>query len=342
MNIVFIGLAILCLLGIEIFIKKFNPNYLSKESTSCIKGIFIVYVFYSHFVSYTNPIYNKDFLMLNTRNFLGQLMVTLFLFYSGYGIYESIKKKGNEYVKKLPVNRILKTLIHFMVAICAFLVLNIVLKIKITIPRFLLSLIGWDSIGNSNWYIFDILVLYIITYISCTIFKNKKIFSIFSVAILTILFTQVLSYFRDPYWYNTTYCYVFGVFYSYFKNPIEKVLKNNLRYIIILILAVSSFYFMSPLLAKGYIIYELYSLLFVLITVLVTLKINITNRVLKWCGDNLFLLYIYQRIPMYYLYKIGYAVHPYRMFLISIVGTIILTMCFKKLYQLIDKLLFNK
>ena len=31
-------------------------------------------------------------------DYLGQLMVALFLFYSGYGIYEAIKRKGYEYV----------------------------------------------------------------------------------------------------------------------------------------------------------------------------------------------------------------------------------------------------
>ena len=45
---------------------------------------------------------------------MGQLVVVMFLFYSGYGIGESYKKKGVNYVQQMPVHRILTTLLNLL------------------------------------------------------------------------------------------------------------------------------------------------------------------------------------------------------------------------------------
>ena len=47
--------------------------------------------------------YDTGYQML--RNYMGQSIVSLFLFYSGYGIYEAIKRKGTAYIKAMPVKR---------------------------------------------------------------------------------------------------------------------------------------------------------------------------------------------------------------------------------------------
>ena len=41
MNLYLLMILVLTLIGIKITIKTNNKNYLSKENTSCIKGIFI-------------------------------------------------------------------------------------------------------------------------------------------------------------------------------------------------------------------------------------------------------------------------------------------------------------
>ena len=50
---------------------------LSKEQTSCINGIFVLFVFLSHFGQYETMPWNNLLLAI------GQLMVAPFLFYSG-------------------------------------------------------------------------------------------------------------------------------------------------------------------------------------------------------------------------------------------------------------------
>ena len=86
-----------------------NDDYLDKESTNNIKGIFAIMILLSHFRGYVNidptSLYDR-FISL-----IGQLMVAMFLFYSGYGIMESIKNK-KDYMKSFLKNRFLKTLFH--------------------------------------------------------------------------------------------------------------------------------------------------------------------------------------------------------------------------------------
>ncbi|MBR6476984.1 MAG: hypothetical protein IKS85_00920, partial [Lachnospiraceae bacterium] len=74
-------------------------QYLIKDAALPVKGLFVILVFFRHFISYvtlSDSIFDKVFYRMDRLT--GQLIVTMFLFYSGYGIYESIKKKGRPYV----------------------------------------------------------------------------------------------------------------------------------------------------------------------------------------------------------------------------------------------------
>ena len=57
---------------------------LNKEQTTCINGIFVLFVFLSHFGQYETMPWNGVLLAI------GQLMVAPFLFYSGYGMADII------------------------------------------------------------------------------------------------------------------------------------------------------------------------------------------------------------------------------------------------------------
>lgn len=99
---VFILAMLVFFYGIS-FVKanEFNTEYLSKESTGAVNGIFVLFVFMSHISNYMNFGSEYDKIWLDFRSWLGQLMVVTFLFYSGYGMMCSIMKKGNAYIKPL-------------------------------------------------------------------------------------------------------------------------------------------------------------------------------------------------------------------------------------------------
>lgn len=169
MGIFYLLLFALILWGIDVNKNGFNEDYLSRTQCNGIKGIFIVVVFMRHVVPYVKKagydmqsILDMVYKLIDWQ--VGQLLVVMFLFYSGYGVMESIKKKEDGYIASMPKRRVLSTFINFDIAVSLFLIMDFALGIDVTAEKYFLSRIGWDSVGNSNWYIFIIMLCYISTY----------------------------------------------------------------------------------------------------------------------------------------------------------------------------------
>ena len=323
MLVLFIIYLSICMFNMKSHFKS-NYDYLSKDVTTSAKGVFILMVFFSHFNSYVQ--YNTFFdkLYLIPFSLIGQAMVTLFLFYSGYGVMEQIKKREN-YVESMPVNRILSTLFNFAVAVIIYAVLSLILKEKFTIKTFLLSLIGWESLGNSNWYIFAVLCMYLSTYVSFKVFSKDYTKAAVLNLVITIIYIIVMCYIahKPIHWYDTVLVYSLGIFWSLCHASIEKCIKNNIVCVGLFFIMIASYYLIRIPYIKN-IVFTLGFLLF-------TSRIEIGNRILNWCGKYLFEIYILQRIPMIILSEIGYMnTHTYVSFVICILFTVVSAVVFKK------------
>lgn len=333
MIIFFLLYIILCLYGIKLH-PNLNNNYLSMDNTQSIKGIFIILVFFSHFNSYVSFENGFDLLYKNAVALFGQTMVTLFLFYSGYGVMESINQKGINYLKQFPVKRILSTLFKFACAVFIFFLIGKFLNgNKYDAATVLLSLIGWDSLGNSNWYIFVILVLYLITYIAYRFLMqyNRLIPLIISIILVASLIVLNTLYNVKPYyWIDTAFCYVAGMIYSQYRKTFESVInKSNLMYYVITILAILTLVFFKKFAGSVLCLIAL-NLCFVGVILLLTMRITLKNKIIMWCGKNLFELYILQRIPMIIFKQIGLSeFNVYLYFVLCMIATLLLVWPFK-------------
>lgn len=272
-----------------------EDDFLSKEQCNSIKGIFILMIGLTHSMQYIRASgYSYpgiDTLTLIITNYIGQLVVVMFLFYSGYGVAHQIRNKGELYVRQMPRRRILKTLLNFDVAVCTFILLALLLSHPLSISQVLLSFLAWDHVGNSNWYIFIIILCYTLTYFFNRIGEKYLLLS----CITTMI---VLSCVKESYWYNTILAYPTGYYFAYYRNRIEKLLKRY--YIFALLALVTVFIYMHDYFSyscRG-LSENISGITFALIVVMITMKIKIGNIWLQWCGTNLFPLYIYQRIPM--------------------------------------------
>ena len=86
--------ALVALQGVKLRLRSFNEDYLSKNDTDAVRGIFILLIMASHFVQYVELSTTlPDLLYLRLRGFLGQAVVTCFLFYSGYGVALSASRR---------------------------------------------------------------------------------------------------------------------------------------------------------------------------------------------------------------------------------------------------------
>ena len=282
MLIFYIIILLLTLYGISFVKSGFNQDYISKEQCNAIKGIFILIVFVRHIWPYlrnygyefTSP---SDSIFMWIDRWMGQLIVVAFLFYSGFGVMESIKIKGNQYIDDMPRKRILNTLLNFDVAVFAFLVIDLILGVNLKPITTLLAFTGWTSIGNSNWYIFVILICYLCTWIGYKLGKGWIAFFLLATAYIILFYTK-----SNPVWYNTIFSFAAGLLYSQFKSQIEPFVHQ--LYWIVLPTCILVFFSVHTL-------------------VVVSMKIKVGNKALIWCGTKLFPLYIYQRIPIIFLSK---------------------------------------
>lgn len=339
MILYYIVILFLCLIGISFSKEGYHKDYLSKENTNAIKGIFLLLIVISHSLPYLTQCgyhFNGfgDPYVLFIRKQLGQLVVVLFLFYSGYGICESWKKKGSGYVKSMPTHRILTTLLNFDVAVFLFALLCLILSIPFTTKQFFLSLIAWDSVGNSNWYIFCILICYLISYIvlrfSPPPHDSKKASTALTFIIL-ITVSLLLSFYKEPRWYNTLWAYGAGFAFSNYKTCFEKMVQKNYCLYLGLFIVLFVILFLNKFEFRG-IRYNLLSISFAFLIVILTMKFTINNTILGWVGKNLFPMYIYQRLPMIILqnrFECFTGIHPVLFVAISLFVTVGITFLYK-------------
>ena len=226
------------------------------------------------------------------------MVVVMFLFYSGYGVMCAIMSKGTSYVNAIPRKRLLTVWLNFMVAVCVFFAARNMFQIEpeASLKTFALSLVCWDSVGNSNWYIFVILLLYLLTYVS---FKNNVSRGAQLGLLVALSATSIiaLAYLKPYWWYDTLMAYPFGAAFAYWRPKIEKAASHT--YLLMLAVAVAVFvwtYEFGNQMPGLW--HNLRAVAFAMALVLLSMKWQPKSKALAWMGRNLFPLYIYQRLPM--------------------------------------------
>ena len=284
----------------------FFDDFLEKKQTDAIKGFFILMVLMSHCLLEINtagflPSRSLDILCFRIRSEFGQLIVVMFLFYSGYGVMESIKKKGSEYLDHFPRRRLLTTLLNFDVAVLVYVVLNLVWGVHMTLGQIGWSFIGWESVGNSNWYIFVILYCYLVTWVCGKLFIHCDLKMVLWTSFLIFAGEIALSFLKhgQSWWYNTMLCYPAGMFLSFFKEPIIAFFKRYYYPVLGLVLLMFlCLHFQSFIPSFRGLTHNAKSIVFSFLVVLSTMKVKTGNRFLYWAGLCVFPIYIYQRLPM--------------------------------------------
>lgn len=170
-------------------------DYIAKKKTQAIQGIFIMLIFLSHAEQYFKLDSAYDTAYAAVSEHMGQLVVVMFFFYSGYGMMESVKKKGSSYVSRIMTQRFPKVLLQFDIAVIIYLLLNVLLLHKTyPVTHILFSLIGYTRVGNSNWYIFVVLCMYVLFYAACRIAYMMKFLSPNGSQLAGLLLFFVLSF----------------------------------------------------------------------------------------------------------------------------------------------------
>ena len=317
---------------------------LSKKDTTIINAIFVLCILFSHSsqyicldeTSFLNSLYR------HFQNFHNQWVVATFLAFSGFGVMSQIKSEkngGGGYVLNFPRKRILKTLFNFDIAIIIYMILNLMINNSYTPLEYVGSLIGLTSIGNSNWYIFAILFMYMVSYIAARIFKDNYKRQAMAVILGMVIYIIIMEFTGMPSRFiSTISCYPLGVCLSLYKNEvIELFRKKKWISILVLLILLGATY---KLRYNDYIM-NFASCIFVITIVWVVTFFEIKSKILYFIGQHAFSIFILQRIPMLIFNNYGiFENTSYIFVIVSLFITIVLSVGFDKVINKIDKVLF--
>lgn len=330
-----------------------NGLYMSRERTMMINGFFIWIVFISHLNQYGTrglegmAILDNQIIKILFRT--GQLCVATFFFYTGYGIMTSLQKSGSLYARKLLSRRAPNLLLHMTLAVCLYWLLQTCYGKSYNLSTVLLSFSGWDSLGNSNWFIFVSLTSYLI--IATAYYLTRKwgktlFFS--TIVILFIGFIGACIYCnKGTYWYNTCLCVPAGMIFCQYRLQLEKLVSSTrlpawLHGGVMVLSSVLLYRTIQRIPCLNNLTAIVFALGITLIfSCISTRKIP---RMLSWSGGaGLFYLYIFQRIPMIIGFNQGWHQHSTLMYhAFCFAGTILVAIVASKVFSRIDRLIFKE
>lgn len=342
-----IALALLCLFGLKVGIKEPVDDYISPKGTLAVKGLFVLIVFLSHsegYVTYSAGL--SDMLMLKTCSAVNQLMVVPFFFYSGYGIMLSSMTK-KDYGKKLPKNRLLPLYLKFVFAVIIYLIAGVITGVSFNVREIIGGLTGWESVGNSNWFMFATFVLYIISFISLVLFKNKKLSALTATLLTFVYIAAVILAGKEVVWYDTVLTFPLGMWFAIGKEEFEKLTDKFSAWFVSLLIcggAFLAFWYMFKItegtpVSIAALIFK--SLFFALCLVTVTRRFSPRNKILSFFGKHVFGIYIFQRLPMLLLSHFVPNINSYIFAAVSFILTVGIAVCFERFIRP-EKLLNQK
>lgn len=338
MNLYLLFIVVLALWKIKIHGKGFHEDFLSRTTTLSVNGIFILIVFYSHFANdYYTVDLAKDGIMHSVKIFLNQLMVTSFLFYSGYGVFRQLEARAG-YARKILTNRMPKVWLHYAFAVVLYVAVQLLRGNTYSPVQYILAFVGWQGIGNSDWYIFTILALYLITWFAFTLLDNNPKAAVTMTFVCTGAYMLLMAKYKADYWYNTALCYPFGMLVGLQEEKIRKFLLHNGKYFLSLAGMVALLLVLKQYQKVSFWYYNLYALVFISLVVLVTMKVQFRSPALEFFGRHLFWIYMLHRIPLMLLKGSWFAVsYPYGMAAIALAVTVATAVVLDYVFGKLDK-----
>lgn len=144
--------------------KKNELNWLSKDQTDCLKGIFAVLVLLHHVRAQMSCLNDTIIGMIFTA--MGFLSVGVFLFFSGYGLETQFKKKGNNYIINMPYTRIIPFYGICVASILLYATERIIIGNYFSLKEFGQSFLFGRTIVQNGWFLQAIILVYFIYYIA--------------------------------------------------------------------------------------------------------------------------------------------------------------------------------
>lgn len=319
--IVIIALVIVLFIGSSLSRKgEWQEEPLSLDKSKCVQGFCAVAIILHHLSQRLAN--NGDAGALSMFTNIGVIFVGIFFFFSGYGLFKSLKTK-KDYLKGFFKKRLPTILVPFYMCILIFTVCAFITGRQFDIGSIIATITGWSLINTHMWYIVEIAVLYVIFYFVFRFIKKENV----AIAVMGVLtagvtvFSLLLGHgenfscrywFMGEWWFNTTLLFFVGILIARNESFLLNFAKKTYRFALPLCIIITGvlYYFTQYALnnfsyyaesaeSMGYpqkficLGFQLPMAIFAVISVLlIMMKIKFSNPVLKFLGTIALELYL--------------------------------------------------
>lgn len=216
---------------------EFHEDALSLEVSKGLQGFCAIGIMLHHMAQTLTNNGNVDKGLLNQCNNIGVFFVGMFFFFSGYGLYKSLKTK-QDYMKGFLRNRIPTILVPFYTANTIFIVTMILTGVKFSNTDLIKALTGWLLINTQLWYIVEIFLLYLLFYIAYRVIRKENIAYIFLfISIVGMIVGSLYlghdyrtisggAWFKGEWWYNATFLFFVGITFARFGGKLKNLVRK--------------------------------------------------------------------------------------------------------------------
>ena len=330
MDLILPFLAALGLIGIKK--TKDADDCLNIRQTRAVNGFFVVMIFIRHFFQYITP-EKHDRLMKLVNNSAGQLIVVLFLFFSGYAFVRQYNRH-ERYLERIP-KKIAALYLIFVITVLIFWAVGIICGRRYSAGTVLLAFAGVRSLGNSTWYVVAILFMWAFSYLS---FRQSKVPALVLMTVLTAVYAVIMRVCMEEIYYNTVIAYLLGMLYASNDIRVHRYVTGSKPYVLLLTGACGVM-ILGAFLKRYFIVYEIWVIAFCLFLLLFSIRFQVDNKALQFLSRYSLEIYLIQRVPMILLKRTPAARYTLLYFMLCFIITLPLAFVMKKIYQLINKAL---
>ena len=226
---------------------NWNEEYTSLKQTKVLQGITALGIALHHMGQKTcAPWHERTYIVHGLDPFvpIGYVLVGVFLFCSGLGLYRSFRTKPDYLGKGFIRRRILPIVIAFYLSEWIFTGIRLLMGQKMNAGQILLSMSGLRLANPNAWYLVVIPFFYLAFWAAFRVCKKHEGLAIFWVFVFTLGYT-VLGAFIDhndwwmqgEWWYNSIILFPLGLLFGKFEKPVTRFFRRGYWLWLVLFLA---------------------------------------------------------------------------------------------------------
>ncbi len=247
--LVYVALPVILLWGAKFSGKRFNDGFLSLEQTKAIQGFLAICIMLHHIAQKTcaSWIQPQTRIVHGLDMFvpIGYLLVSVFLFFNGYGVYKSYHTKEN-YLEGFIKKRILPVVLALYTTTVIFFIARLLVGEKMDAKQVILYLTSIQLCNPNTWYVIVLPFFYLAFYFSFKFIKKDGLAVLATTAFVVLymlLGTRIDHndyWIRGEWWYNCVFLFPVGIIFAKFEDKIIPHLKKH--YWVYLVAALLLFY----------------------------------------------------------------------------------------------------